>query len=118
MKVHYFGCGREIGHYWHVAGVGKRLKLDGLDSIDAKYAPRIKTSSGDLTEAPQGHASLTFVNGWTILAYWDRSMDKRPMSNSAFAAKGEFTFEELLSAAREQWPWVFSRQVFDIILSS
>ena len=50
-----------------------------------------------------------------MLAYWDRSQDGRPGSNSAFAAEGEHTLEDLLAAAKEQWPWVFERQKFEVV---
>jgi hypothetical protein len=67
-------------------------------------------------EAPQGQADLVFVDGWTVIAYWDRSQDTRGASNSAFAAEGRHSFAELLTAAKEQWPWVFERQKFAVVL--
>lgn len=126
MRVFYFGCPRgDKGHYWHLypdRSWETRLELEPLGVIDGKDAPRVgpdRRARPDLMEtrpeAPQGQAALVHAKGWTVLAYWDRSQDGRSASNSAFAAEGEHTFEELLAAAREQWPWVFERQKFAVV---
>jgi len=125
MKVFYFGCCRgESGHFWHLhpdRSWETRLELEPLGCIDGVYAPRVgpdRRARPDLMEtrpeAPQGQAALVHVKGWTVLAYWDRSQDTRGASNSAFAVEGEHSFEDLLAAAKEQWPWVFERQKFTV----
>lgn len=113
VKVFYFGCPRgEKGHYWQdTAEPWKRqLVHDTLGSIDGVYPPCAGNNN-----APQGYAEWIYVKGWTVLAYWDRSQDTRPGSNSAFAVKGYYYFDELLAAAKEQWPWVFERQEFEVV---
>lgn len=125
MKVFYFGCCRgESGHYWHLSpdmSWKREISLDPLGIVDAKYPPRVgpdRRTRPDLmdyrAEAPQGQAALIHEKGWTLIAYWDRSQDERGNSNSAFAAEGDYTFEDLLTAAKEQWPWVFERQAFEV----
>jgi len=126
MKVFYFGCQRgRAGHYWHFFPSipwKQHYEMEPLGVIDGKYAPRVgpdRRARPDLMEtrpeAPQGQAALVYEKGWTVLAYWDRSQDTRGASNSAFAAEGEHSFEELLADAKEQWPWVFERQKFTVV---
>lgn len=100
------------------------LHPENPNYIDTKYAPRvgpdqrIRKDIGDYRpEAAQGQAALVRVNGWTVLAYWDRSGDSRPNSNSAFAAKGDHSFDDMIAAAEDQYPWVFERQTFDVVLA-
>lgn len=52
----------------------------------------------------QGQARLHHVEGWTIIAWWDRSGSNRPGSNVAFFVQGEHTFERALLYARERFP--------------
>lgn len=124
-RVYYFGCRRgEIGHYWQGRGDVDSLygPAGGPGIIDGKYPPRVGPDRrrrpdqyDSRPEVPQGQAALVHVSGWTVIAYWDRSQDKRGASNSAFAAEGECSFAELLEAARRQWPWVFERQAFEVV---
>lgn len=46
---------------------------------------------------------------WTILAFADRSGDKRSGSNSAFVAKGVYAFRDMLNIARIQYPSLWQR---------
>lgn len=121
MIVYYFGCGKhEAGHYWHKPGaVGIMRRPPGCpwgNDIDGGLAPSFAIwRARGRREAPQGQALVAHAGGWTALAYWDRSMDSRPGSNSAFAAEGDYSFDELLTAAKEQWPWVFERQRFEVV---
>lgn len=68
-------------------------------------------------ELPQveGRASLTHVNGWTILSFWDRSGDKRGNSCSNFLMRGTHYFKIALLMAREGCPDLWSRITFDIV---
>lgn len=130
LEVYYFGCRQDdIGHHWHwhinESNVGLLRGPHNIpDPFDGVYAPYegvglVETDTPSphlhLKPAPQGHAHLTFRRGWSILAYWDQSADSRPGSNSAFVARGQFDFETLLKAAKEQWAWVFERQPFEVV---
>jgi hypothetical protein len=57
----------------------------------------------------QSHADLVHARGWTVLAMWDRSGDRRPNSNSAFIARGELTFDEMTAMAAEHFPGEWKR---------
>jgi len=63
----------------------------------------------------EGVAALHHKDGWTALAFWDRSGDKRFNSNSAFFTQGEYTFEEMLAIAKERFGGVFARIKFQIV---
>jgi len=63
---------------------------------------------------PEGFATVTRVAGLTIVAFWDRSGDRRFGSNSAFVADGEHCFDEVMAAAREAFPSIFKRFTFEV----
>lgn len=65
----------------------------------------------------EGVAALEHVNGWTVLAFWDRSGDKRGSSNSVFLAEGKLTFEEMVARAQEEFPEVWERFTFNVQLA-
>ena len=103
-----FGC---IG----TSGAGHQLRSRTLphlvwDStpwdrlIDGGLAPRRDCVTGEYVEHHK--------DGWTAVAFWDRSGDSRPGSNTVFLVATTVTGAELLSAAREQWPAVFARPGF------
>lgn len=116
MKLDYFGYTKDAGHFWNSAEKRRWLDHPHVGPIDGVHAPRVGADQrhrADLQdyrpEAPEGIAALVYVRGWTVIAYWDRSGDKRGASNTAFAASGRHTFEEMLAAAKEQWPQIFQR---------
>ena len=42
------------------------------------------------------------------------SVDSRGNSNSAFIAEGTFTYDEMMTAAKAQWPEVWARFKFEV----
>jgi len=46
---------------------------------------------------------------WTVIAFNDRSGDSRPGSNSAFIARGVFSFRDMVTIARVQYPTLWKR---------
>jgi hypothetical protein len=57
---------------------------------------------------------VTHKDGWTAIAFWDRSLDKRPGSSSAFILEGTHSFEDMLETAREKFADIFARLTFEI----
>jgi hypothetical protein len=140
MKVYYFGCIDDSGHYlWdkerppqptmaeRIMGPGaerlnghnrgnawrsretRELYRNGQpwkDSIDSMLCP-----SGPQVE---GVALLHHKDGWTAVAFWDRTVDHRPGSHSTFIAEGTFTYDEMVTAAKTQWPEVWARYKFEV----
>lgn len=108
----YFGCIGGAGHYLHdIYGhvhektLGYKFPNDNcrfLGLLDAVYAPGTKQSEGEYQE--------TNVGNFKIVAWWDRSVDKRPGSNSALVGIGYENAEEMLNDAYKQYPSVMNRQ--------
>jgi len=113
VKVFYFGCNRYAGHYMH--RVGMIIDWEFMQrnpwgtSIDGGLCPL-----NDPAEV-EGRALVHHKDGWTALSFWDRSIDKRSACNSAFLAEGKFTFDEMLTIAREHFPMVMQRFNFSIV---
>lgn len=63
----------------------------------------------------EGEALMHYVDGWTAMSFWDRTIDKRSGCNSTFIARGRFVFDELLAMARAQYPKRFSLMKFKIV---
>lgn len=105
----YFGTGdRDLGHFWWVGQVRRgRLQDDDVPwpawEADGELQPRDPTQ-------PQGLCKLHERDGWTCIAWWDRTRDTRPSSCSVFAAKGRHTFEEMCELLRQFYPNVAERQ--------
>lgn len=122
----YNGCWGNVGHYLFsedgsskLAAIGpfKRGELDcclcpGYAPLGASYAVR-KASERPRAQV-EGEAKLTHRDGWTALAFWDRSVDKRGNSNSCFVIEGTHTFEEMIELARARFPRVMERFKFEI----
>lgn len=52
---------------------------------------------------------------WTVLTFWDRSVDTRGNCCASFLLKGALDFATALETAREAFPQVFSRFKFGIV---
>lgn len=127
--VIYFGCGPDgsLGHHFFPSGSGRPLANEvyrqriAWAGVDGQLAPRLRDDglvrfgNGGGEEAPQGVAWLHHRGGQTALAYWDRSVDRRPYSNSVFFLQGTLTFDQAIDAARSSFPWVFDRQEFEVV---
>ena len=61
-----------------------------------------------------GAAALHHVNGWTVLSWWDRSVDSRPGGNASLIAEGTFTEEEILQLGREHFGPFLERMAYKI----
>jgi len=84
--------------------------------IDGGFCPGMEdddTRHHDVKQV-QGHARLTHHNGWTILAFWDRTGDSRGNSNSAFLEQGEHSFDEMVAKAKATFPKIWERFTFEV----
>lgn len=114
-EVFFFGCKGAAGHYLHSrSGTveyekspwGRHLDTGILVSGADKYARPDTTPTQNYTVARK--------DGWTAIAFWDRSGDSRPNSNSAFLIAADVSDKELLAMARAQWPYIFARAGFPL----
>jgi hypothetical protein len=117
-QAFYFGCRDRAGHYLFDRfgrSVPASVQAKGpipWEKIDGAIPP---SARGLPSHAPQGVAALHHRDGWTALGFWDRSVDHRGGSNSAFFFDRLLTFDLALSEAREFFPWVFARLDFEVI---
>lgn len=111
----YFGAWGGPGHYLWTAE-GRRTDDSVLPWCRGKYRTGIDSTLCPALDGsePEGKAALHHREGWTALAFWDRSQDQRLGSNSAFLAQGTHTAEEILTAAREDFPSICARFTFQI----
>lgn len=122
LRIFYFGCWGGTGHFlWtrdalsaervrHPWGVGRR-GLDGALAPGFRDPRRGEVAPED---QHQGAAALVHRDGWTALAFWDRSVDHRAGSNSVFLAPGTLTADEMIKLARETFPSVWARFMFPV----
>lgn len=57
----------------------------------------------------EGVPVVEVIDGWTLLAMWDRSGDSRPGSVALFAFDAELAPAEAVAEARAGFPWVIAR---------
>lgn len=109
MRVYYFGSWGKHGHLLYTSS-GMTLSRDAEYELPAA----LKDWKLDGTFAPRGPEDVNLANfvhvaKWTVVAFWDRSDDSRPGSNSSFVIEGVKTFEEALAISREHFPEVMKR---------
>jgi hypothetical protein len=115
--VYYFGCIDTTGHYMHPSTPAQTLEERRAVSELIYTNPwRANIDSGLCPVGPEieGLAVLRQKDGWTVLSFWDRSVDHRGKSNSNFLAQGIFTFDEMIGLAQEHFPQVMKRLGFVI----
>jgi len=116
MEIYYFGCWNcQLGHYLSAPGGHRppyewRLKWNCLDG--GIFLPSTQSVQGLYRLSRVSH--VTSAESWTIISWWDRSIDSRPNSCSAFLARGELTADQILALARETFPHVFARMKFTL----
>lgn len=116
--AYYFGCtrginSREAGHFFYdtnLRSVGLSSTRLGLpwEHVDGVLAPRLYEGRY-APECPQGEAALHHKDGWTALAFWDRTGDSRGNSSSTFFFEGTLDYQEALARARVLFPAVLDR---------
>lgn len=107
--AYYFGCYKDPGHYLFDVSMRRVYKPKLPD--DFPVNPDILDAGLLPPKLPQveGQIFLNHINGWTILSFWDRSIDKRPSSNSAFVIRGIHKADEAFRLADESFHDVVAR---------
>lgn len=84
--------------------------LDWHPERDGLRAPRASWRwRWDARNETEGVFFHLVLDGWTLLAAWDRSEDKRSGCTSTFAIQAELPPDEAMIAARYAFPKVFAR---------
>lgn len=109
LQVWHFGCIGEAGHY-----LRKPDGSSGNVRTDQPWGFKIDTRLCPQPESGDGKTAEHHKDGWTAVAFWDYSGDSRPGSNSVFLVHAEATTEQVLEAARVQWPHLFARRGFPL----
>lgn len=91
--------------------------------VDGNFAPR--GAGAGRVEAPNGvagyHIAVSWVGhaeeeAWSLISWWDNSVDIRGGSSASFMVDRRATPEEILAEAREKFPQIFARFKYEIVL--
>ena len=114
----YFGCESKehIGHFVYDSAM-RKVDRDHkwLWGLDGMLPPDWTHKEG----IARVHRFRDPLNGGplTLVAFWDRSADTRPGSNSVFVLGGtSLTNEEALAQAKAAFPTVWKRFGFEVTL--
>lgn len=116
IEIYFFGCWRDVGHYMHVPD-GRRcwdVATPWGHDIDSRLCPNGKNRDRRIADEVEGHAAIHHKNGWTGLAWWDRSVDKRGACNAGLYARATLNAQQILAIGRAQFPSVFGRFAYEI----
>jgi hypothetical protein len=103
----FFGVwpGTGGGHYFRASKGRTERSVDRLQPFG--YPDGVWQPDNDQVE---GSAALTIKDGWTILAWWDRSEDTRRGCCSAVIFEGEHSFSSMVDLVKERFPKVYARR--------
>jgi hypothetical protein len=131
VEAYYYGCEDDTGHHWwardgHWKGhrdIIARLPAPSIGPyrVDQGFCPGAPAPSDRLQRWRRskwriGEAALHRVDGWTILSFWDNSIEKRPGGCSTFVAIGTHDYETMRAIAAAQFPSVWTRFKFELKL--
>lgn len=125
-KLYYFGCYGGTGHYMHDVHMNRDWEFCKTNTwgyhVDGGLAPGSEAKNANKYKDPEytnhynreGSAKLHHKDGWTALAWWDRSVDSRPGSNSVILAEGQFTEVEMVGFLFTEFKRVWNRIKYPI----
>lgn len=110
-NVLYFGCwDHHKGHFLYAAS-GKKIHAHPLlPFIDGGFLNR----ENDMP-ARHGWVEISRIGTrFTVLSFWDGSMDSRPGSHSDFIVDGMVSYEKAMELAGRDFPQIFDRFKFHV----
>lgn len=123
-RVYFFGVGHPhaAGHHLYdapgrwapeAARRGLPKALAHLDSVWCRGERPAPPSMPVAVNDPQveGRAFIHYVDGWTVLAWWDRSGDARGGCNAAFLVEGYHRYSEAFLRALDAFPRELERML-------
>jgi hypothetical protein len=123
----YFGPWDRPGHFLHDPGGFSNYRAESLipwkvGELDGGMQPhsascRRSPYGCNCGSGPEGVALLHHRDGWTALAFWDRSVDKRGACNSTYIAQGDFTFEQMVELAKTRFAYRWNKMNFEVKLA-
>lgn len=108
-NVQYFGCIGQIGH--HLFDVNERhLNYDRHPLAKFLDGGFLRLCEAPDIKAREGWVYVTRIGtSWTVLSFWDHTVDGRPGSNSNFILPGAFSYKDAMDWSRQAFPQVFAR---------
>ncbi len=107
----YFGCLGDAGHY-----LRDKTKPHHAQPRYSSTAWGNQLDGGIFADSKRhwedGVVHHAQKDGWSVVYWADYSVDTRPGSHSTFVVQALMTKDELIAAARLQWPEVFGRKRF------
>ena len=130
MKMYYFGPWDRPGHYLHDEHGYSRGRAEGampwtLGQMDGDLQPHFANCAKTPTYpdrhcncpcGKEGPALIHHKDGWTALAFWDRSVDKRGACCSVYLAEGAFDFDQMVALARTRFAVRWNKMSFQVTL--
>jgi hypothetical protein len=121
--MYYFGCFGPPGHYFFRPSRFGPIHADKLASHTVPWTPaecdgNLQPGTAEMKKGYQGQrpnkqvegvCRLHSRNGWTAVAFWDRTGDERRNSCSVFIKDGEYDFHDMVSDFRLSFPEVYKR---------
>ncbi len=123
-NVYYFGPLNEAGHYLHDQSHRviwpDRIGPWRVGELDGGLCPNVSPDAVWKRTGPEieGDAILHHKDGWTALAFWDRTIDTRGACCSVYLADGSFSFEEMVALAQDAFKTRWDRMKFKVQLHS
>lgn len=133
----FYGCWTspdghsDTGHYFRAKN-GDRLSsgqrwrtLESLVpwglKVDGFLAPRTTNGAQAVNGIVGYHQAISWVDcpgeeAWSLISWWDNSVDDRPGSNCAFMVNRRASLREILAEARDAFPQIFLRFKYPIVL--
>jgi hypothetical protein len=107
----YFGCVNDRNSTGHALYGALAADVRIQNAYDmSRWLDNLAPRDGRKLHQPQGQARYYQRDGWSVVDWWDRSVDHRGDSHSSFLARGDWTAAELLAAGAIRWPDVWARQ--------
>lgn len=112
----YYGCWREAGHFlWTTGG---NTVYERSPALPSDFPVKLHVLDGGFLgvgrDQTEGLAVLSHVAEWTILSFWDRSVDERGGCNSNFIMRGRLDFTRAVDVAKEKFPSIWRRFKFEV----
>lgn len=120
----YFGPWDVPGHYLHDT-TGRTLWPDNnrigpwrMGELDGGLQPNAEKGYRRVAaDEPEGVALLHQKDGWTALAFWDRSVDTRMACCSVYIADKTLTFDEMVAFAKANFKARWDKMKFQVRLA-
>lgn len=89
---------------------GRTINLPGIEFVKSgNRCPQNKIPGKNELLQIQGAANIHHFNGWTLLAFWDRTGDARGNSYSNFFTYGTWNFDQMCLVVRHEYPLIWKR---------